>query len=138
MLHNRGTTHLKPPQRLHPSSHQPHASGPYAQGLPDYTSRKVRKYLCIHDNKYLPILVELDCLDNNVARVNADGGCGAIGLVTVDTVNVDHPLLPVDLGDFALSPLVLPSYNQNLVVLTNRERADLAANIINISLLGVA
>ena len=60
--------------------------------------------------------------------MDTDVGGGAIRLVAVDTVNVDHPLLPVDLGDLALSPLVLPSYNQNLVILADGEGADLALN----------
>jgi len=71
------------------------------------------------------ILVELDRLDDNVARVNANGRGGAVGLVTMDTVDVDHPLLPVDLGNLALSSLVLSPHNQDLVVLADREGAHI-------------
>jgi hypothetical protein len=43
----------------------------------------------------------------------------------VDTVDVDNPLLPVDLDNLSISALVLPAYDQDLVVFANRERTDL-------------
>lgn len=65
------------------------------------------------------ILVELDGGDNDVGRVDADGGRSAVRLVAGDTVNVDDPLFAVDLGDLALSALVLAANDKDLVILTD-------------------
>lgn len=45
----------------------------------------------------LAVLVELKGGDDNVGGVDADGGGGGVGLLNVDTVDVDDPLLAVDL-----------------------------------------
>ena len=68
----------------------------------------------------LPVLVQLDRRDNDVAWVNANGSCGTIRLVTLDAVDVDDPLLTVHLGHLALTTLVLAPDNPDLVVLANR------------------
>lgn len=65
------------------------------------------------------ILVQLETGDNDIAGVNADGGAGAVGLVPGDTVDMDDPLLPVDLDNLSLTTLVLPPDNADLVVLAN-------------------
>ncbi len=48
---------------------------------------------------------------------NGDGR--AIRLVALDTFDVDHPLLTVDLGDLALPALVLAADNPDLVILAD-------------------
>ena len=65
------------------------------------------------------ILVELDGGDNDIGRVNANGGACAVRLVTLDTVDVDDPLLAVDLDDLALTTLVLSTDNSDLIILAN-------------------
>ena len=49
--------------------------------------------------------------------MNADGHARAVRLIPLDTVYMDHPLLAVHLGDLALTPLVLSSYDPHLIVL---------------------
>jgi len=68
-----------------------------------------------------PVGIELDGGDNNIARVDSDGGGGAVGLVPLDTVNVDNPFLAVDLGDLALTTLVFAADDADLVVLADRQ-----------------
>lgn len=72
-----------------------------------------------------PVLVQLDVDDNNVARVDANGDAGAIRLVALHTVDMDHPLLPVDLGDLSLTTFVLSPDNPDLVVFADRDGAGL-------------
>ena len=52
--------------------------------------------------------------------MDTDGNGRAIRFVALDTVDVDHPLLTVDLGDLALPTLVLSTDNPDLVVLADR------------------
>ena len=52
--------------------------------------------------------------------MNADGDGRTVRLVALDAVDVDHPLLTVDLGDLALPTLVLAPNDPDLVVLANR------------------
>lgn len=52
--------------------------------------------------------------------MEADRRGGPVGLVAVDTVDVDEPLFTVDLGDFALSPLVLAADDQDFIVFAKR------------------
>lgn len=66
-----------------------------------------------------PVLVQLNGSDNDIAGVDADGDRRAVRLVALDTVDVDNPLLAVDLGDLALPALVLPPNNPDLVILAN-------------------
>ena len=49
----------------------------------------------------------------------ANGPRGAVGLVALDTVDVDDPFLAVDLGDLALPTLVLSADDPDLVILAN-------------------
>ena len=67
----------------------------------------------------LPVLVQLDRRDDDVAWVDANGNGCTVRLVALDAVDVDHPLLAVDLGDLALPTLVLAPNNPNLIVLTD-------------------
>jgi hypothetical protein len=63
-----------------------------------------------------PILVQLDGGDNNIAGVDANGGASAVRLVSLDTVDMDNPLLAVHLQNLALTALELSSNNSDLVV----------------------
>jgi len=65
------------------------------------------------------VLVKLERDDDNVAWVDANGGRSAIRFISLHTVNVNNPLLSVNLGDLALTSLVFPSNNANLVVFSN-------------------
>lgn len=51
--------------------------------------------------------------------MDTNGNGGTIRLVALNTVNVDHPLLTVDLGDLALPTLILSANNPDLVVLAD-------------------
>ena len=66
-----------------------------------------------------PVLVQLNGGNNDVARVDANGGRRAVRLVPLHTVNVDNPLLAVDLGNLALPALVLAPDDPDLVILAN-------------------
>ena len=77
--------------------------------------RKMRRIQVL----YRPVLVQLDVGDDNVAGVDADGDGRTVRLVTLDTVDVDHPLLTVNLGDLALPTLVLAPDNPYLIVLAD-------------------
>lgn len=57
--------------------------------------------------------------------MDADGSGGAVGLVALYTVDVDHPFFTVDLGDFALSALVFAAHDADFVVLADGEGAGL-------------
>lgn len=72
-----------------------------------------------------PVLVQLDVDDDNVARVDANGDARTVRLVALNTVDMDHPLLPVNLGNFAFTTLVLPSDNPDLVVFADGDGAGL-------------
>ena len=71
------------------------------------------------------VLVELEGDNDDVGRVNADGRGRAVGLVPLNAVDVDDPLLAVHLRDLALTTLVLAPDNPNLVVLADRKCASL-------------
>lgn len=58
--------------------------------------------------------------------MDADGYGGTVRLVPLDTVDVDHPLLAVDLGDLALTTGVLSPRDSDLVVSADGERASLS------------
>ena len=72
-----------------------------------------------------PILVELERCDDDVAWVNADGDRGSIGLVPLDTVDVDNPLFTVDLGNLSLATLVFSADDPNFVILSDGYRSCL-------------
>lgn len=57
--------------------------------------------------------------------MDAEGDGGTVGLLAVDALDVDDPLLAVNLGDLALSALGRATDDQDLVVLADGERADL-------------
>lgn len=57
--------------------------------------------------------------------MDAEGGSGTVGLLTVDALDVDNPLLAVDLSDLALSALGRAADDQDLVILADGERSDL-------------
>jgi hypothetical protein len=57
--------------------------------------------------------------------VDANEGRRAVGLVTLDTVDVDDPALAVDLGDLALAALVFAADDADFVVFADGERAGL-------------
>lgn len=82
-------------------------------------------------NDLLAVLVELEAGDHNVGRVDAKRNSGTVGLLTVDALNVDHPLLAVDLGNLALSALGRATDDQNLVILADRQRSDLLSQQFN-------
>ena len=68
---------------------------------------------------HAPVLVQLDGGNNNIAGMDTDGDGCTVRLVALDTVDMDHPLLTVYLGDLALPTLVLAPNNPYLVVLAN-------------------
>jgi hypothetical protein len=57
--------------------------------------------------------------------VDTDGYGSTVRLVPLDTVNVDDPLLAVDLGDLALATDILSTGDSDLVVSADGERASL-------------
>merc|ERR1719321_1208212 len=64
----------------------------------------------------LPVLVELDTSDDTLGRGNANRHCLAICLVTGHTLNMNDPLLAVDLYHFALAVMVVSTDNHHFVV----------------------
>ena len=79
---------------------------------------------CHKSNTGHSVLAFLDLCDGNIAGVNWELVGSSIGLVLGDLVNVDRPLLSVDLDDFALVSLSCTSENNNLVVLSDWEGSD--------------
>ena len=67
----------------------------------------------------LTVLVELELGDDNVGGVDANRHGRAVRLVALDTVDVDNPLLAVNLGDLALTALVLAPDDPDLVILAD-------------------
>jgi len=65
------------------------------------------------------VLVKLECENDNVARVDANGGRGAIGFIPLHTVNVNNPLLSVNLRDLTLTALVFSSNDANFIIFSN-------------------
>lgn len=57
--------------------------------------------------------------------MDADGDARAVRLVALHTVDVDNPLLPVDLGNLALTALVLAANDPDLVVFPDRDGAGI-------------
>jgi hypothetical protein len=68
-----------------------------------------------------PVLVKLERCDNNIARVDSNGGACTIHLVTLYSVNVDDPFLAVHLRDLAIPPSMLAPHNAHLIILANRD-----------------
>lgn len=67
--------------------------------------------------------------------MDANGDALTVGLLTDDALDMDGPLETVDAGDFALTALVRATDNRDLVVLADRESADLLGLNISIPLL---
>jgi hypothetical protein len=67
--------------------------------------------------------VELGDLD--LGGGDADGNALAVGLLAGDALDVDDILEAVAGGDLALTALVAATLDDNLVVLAERDRADL-------------
>ena len=67
----------------------------------------------------VPVLVQLDGGNDHVAWVDTDGYRRAVGLVALHTVNVNDPLLTVDLGDLALPALVFATNDPDLIILAD-------------------
>ena len=65
------------------------------------------------------ILVELKLGDLNVAGVDANLNSGAVGLLASDLVDVDHPLLTVDLNDLTVTALGGTTHDDDLIVLAD-------------------
>lgn len=76
----------------------------------------------VDPEEHIPILIQLESGDDNVARMNADGSRRAIRLVPCNSLDMDHPLLTVDLGDLALPTLVLAPNDANLIILADGNR----------------
>lgn len=78
----------------------------------------------------LPVLVHFDAGNDHLAGVDTNGYGGTVRLVPLDTVDVDDPLLAVDLGHFALTPNVLSTGDSDLIISANGEGAGLPKNEI--------
>jgi len=70
------------------------------------------------------ILGLLNLGDGDVGRVDGDLVGGAVGLVLGELVDVDHPLLSVDLDDLSLAALASAAHHYDLIVLADGERPD--------------
>jgi len=70
-----------------------------------------------------PVLVHFDAGNDHLAGVDTNGYGGTVRLVSLDTVDVDDPLLAVDLGHFALTPDVLSTGDSDLIISANGEGA---------------
>ena len=57
--------------------------------------------------------------------MDAKGNRGTVGLFTVNALNVDDPLLAVNLDNLALGALLRATDNEDLVILADGERSDL-------------
>ena len=53
--------------------------------------------------------------------MDANGDGSTIGLVALDTVYVNNPLLAVNLGDLSFPALVLAPDNSDFVILADRD-----------------
>jgi hypothetical protein len=73
----------------------------------------------------LAVLVELKLGNNDVGGVDANWDRGAVDLLAGDTVNVDDPLLTVDLNNLAFAALEAATNDHDLIVLADRHRASL-------------
>ena len=70
----------------------------------------------------VPVLIQFERDDDHIAGMDANGCSGAVRLVALHAVDVNHPFLSVDLRDLALSPLVLAPYDPYLVVFADGYR----------------
>lgn len=70
------------------------------------------------------VLGFLDLGDGDVAGVDGDLVGGSVGFVLGQLVDVDGPLLPVNLNDFSLVALASASEDDDLVILPDGEGSD--------------
>nr|GMD56763.1 mitochondrial outer membrane protein porin 2-like [Ipomoea batatas] len=76
-------------------------------------------------DKRLAVLVEAELGDNNLGRMDADVDSGSVNLLPSNALDVNHPLLTVNLNYLPFTALVRPAMaanNLNLVVLPHRHR----------------
>nr|GMC52818.1 ADP-ribosylation factor-like protein 8A [Ipomoea batatas] len=73
-------------------------------------------------DKRLAVLVEAELGDNNLGRMDADVDSGSVNLLPSNALDVNHPLLTVNLNYLSFTALVRPANNLNLVVLPHRHR----------------
>ena len=73
----------------------------------------------------LAVLVDLELGDDDLGGVDANVDGGAVHLLAGDALDVDDPLLAVHLDDLALATLVVTPHDSHLVVLADRNRANL-------------
>ena len=89
----------------------------------DVLLRRLERRLALEDRT--AVLVELEGDNDDVGRMDADGRGRAVGLVPLNAVDVDDPLLAVHLRDLALAALVLAAHDAHFVVFADWERAGL-------------
>ena len=93
-------------------------------GVGDLALVLVRRHgavLALEDR--VAVLVQLQLVDHNVGRVDADKRGGAVGLLAGDAVNVEDPPAAVDRHHLALAALEVTTDNLHLVILAHRHRA---------------
>ena len=73
----------------------------------------------------LAVLAQLELDDLHLGSINAHLRAGSVDLVAVDSLDVDHPLLSVDLGDLSLLTLVGTTEDLHLISLHNGHSVDL-------------
>lgn len=73
----------------------------------------------------LPVLVQLELGDLDLAGGDADGHTLAVALLAGDALDVDDVLQAVDGGDLALAALVAAALDDDFVVFAEGDRADL-------------
>ena len=73
----------------------------------------------------LPVLVELELGDFDLGRCDANWDGLAVGLLARDTLDVHNILQAVDGGDLSLAALVAAALDNDLIVLADRDSADL-------------
>jgi hypothetical protein len=83
----------------------------------------LRSALALKDS--LAVSVELELGDDDVGRMDANWDRGTVDLLAGDTVDVDDPLLTVDLDNLALTALEGTTDNHNFVILANRDGTSL-------------
>lgn len=75
----------------------------------------------------LAVLVDFELGDFDLRWGNADGNGLAVGLLAADSLNVHDVFEAVDRCDLALAALVAAALNDDLVVLADRDGANLAS-----------
>merc|ERR1719310_480769 len=73
--------------------------------------------------KRLAVLVELELRDDHLRWADANLHRLAVRLVASDALDVDNPLLAVDLRNLPLTVVVMAARDLNLVILANRHSA---------------